>query len=55
MPHQFANVLKLRILGNFKKILEVPGIKGWCPIKTLTVVSQNRKKKQKKNKQKTQI
>ena len=46
MPHEFANVLKLRILGNFKKILEVPGIK------TLTVVSKNRKKNRKKKQRK---
>ena len=29
--HELANDLKLRILGNFKKILEMAGIKDKCP------------------------
>ena len=62
MPHEFANVLKLRILGNFKKILEVPGIKGWCPAGHLKsklwqlchkIEKKNRKKTNKKRRSKT--
>ena len=47
---KLANVLKLRILGNFTKILEMPGIKE--KVKTLTVAPQTSKKRKKKKKKK---
>ena len=51
--HQFANNAKLWILGNFKKILEIHGIKNKFPVghlksKTLTVAPQNCKKNKSK-------
>ena len=30
--HELANNVKLGILGNFKKILEIPGIKDKCSV-----------------------
>ena len=48
--HELANDLKLRILGNFKKILEMAGIKDKCPADQLkSKVWQLRHRIEKKN------